>query len=340
MFKHDFKYYKSRNPLPSFQDVLNFNQPDLTKVITVNPRNLLDKFFGLKPIEQWNIYEIINRPGLIFINNPFTSLGQRYWITRSLKDYSKGISKTNLDVQNIIPENVGWWDYCHNNIETSALKKLRWATLGYHHDWDTKVYSEDGKGIFPTDLSLLCNYIAIALGFVDFKAEAAIINYYHMDSTLSGHTDHSEQNLEAPLFSLSFGQTALFLIGGTTIDIKPTALFLHSGDVVILSNDARLAYHGVPRILHADTASWCLPCELRDDDKIENFEEDNLKICWTVFGDGCELLNLRPIVSHTCPIGNKSGEGEGRDGANKPTDNISVREVDNVMPRWRYSDDV
>jgi hypothetical protein len=27
------------------------------------------------------------------------------------------------------------------------------------------------------------------------------VNYYHMDSTLSGHTDNSEQNKEAPLFS-------------------------------------------------------------------------------------------------------------------------------------------
>lgn len=57
------------------------------------------------------------------------------------------------------------------------------------------------RSAFPHDLSLLCNYFAEVLGFKDFKAEAAIVNYYHMDSTLSGHTDHSEHNLEAPLFS-------------------------------------------------------------------------------------------------------------------------------------------
>ncbi|KRT80731.1 hypothetical protein AMK59_6322, partial [Oryctes borbonicus] len=234
MFKQDFKYYKSRNPPPLFDNVLNFNEPDLTKVSKIGSTNLMNKFFGLKPVEQWNMYEIVNRPGLIYINNPFTNLGQRYWIARSLKDYSKGTSKTNLDEQNIIPENVDWWSYSQNNIGTGILKKLRWATLGYHHNWDTKVYSEDRKGIFPRDLAMLCNYIAVALGFVNFKAEAAIVNYYHMDSTLSGHTDHSEQNLEAPLFSFSFGQTALFLIGGATIDVKPTALFLHSGDVVVM----------------------------------------------------------------------------------------------------------
>lgn len=58
------------------------------------------------------------------------------------------------------------------------------------------------KGDFPNDLSLLCSYFTKSLGFDNFNAEAAIINYYHLDSTLSGHTDHSEQNLEAPLISL------------------------------------------------------------------------------------------------------------------------------------------
>lgn len=47
----------------------------------------------------------------------------------------------------------------------------------------------------------MCHVIGSNLGFKNFEAEAAIVNYYHMDSTLSGHTDHSEQNLEAPLFS-------------------------------------------------------------------------------------------------------------------------------------------
>lgn len=36
----------------------------------------------------------------------------------------------------------------------------------------------------------------------EFKAEAAIINYYHSSSTLSGHIDHSEYNLKAPLLSI------------------------------------------------------------------------------------------------------------------------------------------
>jgi alkylated DNA repair protein alkB family protein 1 len=65
----------------------------------------------------------------------------------------------------------------------------------------SKMYSENSRDPFPQDLAMLCQYIARVVGFNDFSAEAAIVNYYHMDSTLSGHTDNSEQNKEAPLFS-------------------------------------------------------------------------------------------------------------------------------------------
>jgi alkylated DNA repair protein alkB family protein 1 len=65
----------------------------------------------------------------------------------------------------------------------------------------SQLYSEDSRGPFPQDLAMLCQYVARVVGFNDFSAEAAIVNYYHMDSTLAGHTDHSELNKEAPLFS-------------------------------------------------------------------------------------------------------------------------------------------
>lgn len=80
---------------------------------------------------------------------------------------------------------------------------MRWATLGYHHDWDTKVYSEDKRHRFPDDLAALAAYVASVLDFPDqYSAEAAIVNFYPMGTTLAGHTDHSEPNMDAPLFSI------------------------------------------------------------------------------------------------------------------------------------------
>ena len=81
--------------------------------------------------------------------------------------------------------------------------------------------------------------------------EAVIINYYHLNSTLCAHTDHSEIDaLDQPLLSLSFGNAAVFLIGGEKkSSSSPTPLLLRSGDIVFMTGPSRLYYHAVPRIL-------------------------------------------------------------------------------------------
>ena len=49
----------------------------------------------------------------------------------------------------------------------------------------------------------LCIYHKLVCSSVArFTAEAGIVNYYHLDSTLSGHTDHSERDLSLPLLSI------------------------------------------------------------------------------------------------------------------------------------------
>lgn len=66
------------------------------------------------------------------------------------------------------------------------------------------MYNETDKTEFPEDLKELSQTVVnIASGLV-FEPQAAIINYYNIGSTLSGHTDHSEPNLEAPLLSLRY----------------------------------------------------------------------------------------------------------------------------------------
>ena len=42
------------------------------------------------------------------------------------------------------------------------------------------------------------------------------MNYYHLDSTLSGHTDHSEKDLSIPLLSVRL-DTILFLFNNTLL---------------------------------------------------------------------------------------------------------------------------
>jgi len=47
----------------------------------------------------------------------------------------------------------------------------------------------------------------------------------------------------------SFGLSAIFLIGGRSLDDKPSAILLRSGDVIVMSKESRLCYHGVPKVL-------------------------------------------------------------------------------------------
>ncbi|KAL0130758.1 hypothetical protein PUN28_002404 [Cardiocondyla obscurior] len=269
MFRDSFKYYKGRNPAPDFGDVIDLENPDDIRVRQIEASHVNDEqtenIFGLKPMRKWSIYELLDIPGFIFIKNPFTPNGQRYWITKCLKDYSKEPYKLNIDAHNIL-NNETWWNICFQTEKgKTLLPKLRWATLGYHHNWDTKLYSENSKSDMPMEVCGLTSVLAKALGFLDFKAEAAIVNYYRMNSTLAGHTDHSEVNITAPLFSISFGQTAIFLIGGLKQEDPANAIFLRSGDTVIMSGSSRLRYHGVPRILSALKKPW--------DDNYENDRE-------------------------------------------------------------------
>lgn len=50
---------------------------------------------------------------------------------------------------------------------------------------------------------------------------------------------------------------AIFLVGGPSINDKPAAVFLRSGDIAIMSRASRLSYHAVPRIMKSDIPpSW------------------------------------------------------------------------------------
>jgi len=89
----------------------------------------------------------------------------------------------------------------------------------------------------------------VAEAEVGYRPDAALINYYHPGDTLCGHIDDAEVDLCQPLVSISLGCPAIFLIGGGSKDVVPTAVLLRSGDAVVLGGHARRSYHGVPRIL-------------------------------------------------------------------------------------------
>lgn len=78
--------------------------------------------------------------------------------------------------------------------------------------------------------------------------EACLINWYEDGARMGLHQDRDEDMYEAPVISVSLGNTALFRLGGTTRKGPTQSLKLSSGDVVVLGGEARLAYHGIDRI--------------------------------------------------------------------------------------------
>jgi DNA oxidative demethylase len=63
------------------------------------------------------------------------------------------------------------------------------------------------------------------------------------------HQDRDEADLAAPVLSLSLGSACIFRCGGTARGGKTFTLELASGDALLLKGKARLAYHGVARII-------------------------------------------------------------------------------------------
>jgi alkylated DNA repair protein (DNA oxidative demethylase) len=79
--------------------------------------------------------------------------------------------------------------------------------------------------------------------------QACLINFYEPTAKMGLHQDRDEEDFAAPVLSLSLGDTAVFRIGGTVRGGKTVSLKLASGDALAFGGAARLAYHGIDRIL-------------------------------------------------------------------------------------------
>jgi alkylated DNA repair protein (DNA oxidative demethylase) len=79
--------------------------------------------------------------------------------------------------------------------------------------------------------------------------DACLVNLYRDGAKLGLHQDRDEAGFDAPVLSISLGDTALFRLGGTARRDPTRSMRLASGDVCVLAGEARLAFHGVDRII-------------------------------------------------------------------------------------------
>jgi alkylated DNA repair protein (DNA oxidative demethylase) len=79
--------------------------------------------------------------------------------------------------------------------------------------------------------------------------EACLINLYGPEARMGMHQDRDEADFAAPVVSLSLGEACVFRVGGLKRGDGSVTLQLASGDAVVLGGAARLAFHGVDRIV-------------------------------------------------------------------------------------------
>uniref|UniRef100_A0A8C2XKY9 Nucleic acid dioxygenase ALKBH1 n=2 Tax=Cyclopterus lumpus TaxID=8103 RepID=A0A8C2XKY9_CYCLU len=300
-FRKIFKFYKRRNPPPDLSDVIDFSRSapgDQVIPAILDPGGVSDveaARVGLQPVRDWRAFGLQSYPGFMFISNPFLLGSKPFWVRQCLKTYPQKPNVCNLDMHMSPSDTQDIWDKsvhglsCPHSRKTqpkTLLDSLRWVTLGYHYNWNTKTYSANHYTPFPADLHSLSFQITSACGFPGFNAEAGILNYYRSDSSLGIHVDESELDHSRPLLSFSFGKSAIFLLGGTRRQDPPTAMYMHSGDVMVMSGQSRLLYHAVPRIVAAPQGHPALEMEgcssastLHDCSMVEPLSETDWAVC-------------------------------------------------------------
>jgi alkylated DNA repair protein (DNA oxidative demethylase) len=79
--------------------------------------------------------------------------------------------------------------------------------------------------------------------------EACLVNYYSGTAKMGLHQDRDEEDFDAPVVSVSLGDSAIFRAGGRSRRDPTQTYELRSGDVVVPGGEERLAFHGIDRIL-------------------------------------------------------------------------------------------
>lgn len=83
---------------------------------------------------------------------------------------------------------------------------------------------------------------------IEAEPDACLVNLYGPAARMGLHQDRDEADFGFPVVSISLGDTAIFRLGPAEGG-RTSTLRLASGDVCVLSGPARLARHGIDRVL-------------------------------------------------------------------------------------------
>ena len=132
------------------------------------------------------------------------------------------------------------------SVRMSNCGPLGWVSdeAGYRYQ---PTHPETGRPWPAMPPSLLAAFAAIAPDAP--PPEACLINVYDPGARMGLHQDRDEEELSAPVVSLSLGDTALFRVGGLQRSAPTRSFRLASGDAMSLAGEGRLAFHGLDRLI-------------------------------------------------------------------------------------------
>jgi alkylated DNA repair protein (DNA oxidative demethylase) len=137
------------------------------------------------------------------------------------------------------------------SVRTSNCGPLGWVsdTAGYRY----QPTHPETEALWPAMPDAL---LELWWRLSDYPAppEACLINWYEPTARMGLHQDRDELAFDAPVLSISLGNSCLFRFGGTKRSAPTRSIKLLSGDVLVIGGDSRLCFHGVDRI-HAGTSA-------------------------------------------------------------------------------------
>ena len=131
------------------------------------------------------------------------------------------------------------------SVEMSNFGSLGWVSdrAGYRYQ---ATHPATGRA-WPAIPTVLLNLWRDTVSWAE-PPDACLVNLYREGAKMGLHQDRDEADLGAPVLSVSLGDAALFRIGPAEGG-RTTSLRLNSGDVGALTGPARLARHGIDRVL-------------------------------------------------------------------------------------------
>ena len=131
------------------------------------------------------------------------------------------------------------------SVRMTNCGELGWVSdaAGYRYQ---ATHPDTGAAWPPMPAALLAAWETLS-GYA-LPPQACLVNYYESSARMGLHQDRNEDDFDAPVVSLSLGDTCLFRIGGVKRNDPTRSLKLGSGDAFVFGGLARLAFHGVDRL--------------------------------------------------------------------------------------------